>query len=300
MLKIAWHQCYAHPLPLGHRFPMLKYELLPQQLIHQGIVINENFFEPQPLKEQWITNTHTKAYWEKLKTLSLNKQEERRTGFPLSKALIDREIIIAQGTINCAEFALHYGAAMNIAGGTHHAFTNMGEGFCLLNDVGMAANYLLEKQLVQQILVVDLDVHQGNGTAEIFKNNTRVFTFSMHGAKNFPVRKEQSDLDVSLPDDTNDELYLKLLNKHLNNLVQTIKPDFIFFQSGVDVLLEDKLGRLALSIEGCKQRDEIVIKNAYKNKIPLVVVMGGGYAEDIKVILQAHTNTFKVVQDFMF
>jgi len=300
MLKIAWHQCYAHPLPLGHRFPMIKYELLPQQLIHLGIVANENFFEPKPLKEQWIINIHEKAYWEKLKNLTLTKQEERRTGFPLSKALVDREITIAQGTIDCAEFAIKYGAAMNIAGGTHHAFTNKGEGFCLLNDIAIASNYLLEKQLAHQILVVDLDVHQGNGTAEIFKNNKRVFTFSIHGAKNFPVKKEQSGLDIPLPDNTGDEIYLNLLNEHLSNLIKTVQPDFIFFQSGVDVLKEDKLGRLSLSVEGCKKRDEIVIESAYKNKIPLVAVMGGGYAEDIKLILEAHTNTFKVVQDVMF
>jgi len=300
MLKIAWHQYYAHPLPEAHRFPMIKYELLPQQLIHQGIVKKENFFEPQPLTEKWILKTHTKTYWKKLKTLSLTRQEERRTGFPLSKALIEREITIAKGTINCAEFALQYGAAMNIAGGTHHAFTDRGEGFCLLNDIAITANYLLEKKLVKQILVVDLDVHQGNGTAEIFKNEKRVFTFSMHGAKNFPVKKEQSDLDVPLPDNTADKVYLKLLHQHLTKLLNSLQPDFIFFQGGVDVLKEDKLGRLALSIEGCKTRDEIVIKNAFKHKIPLVAVMGGGYAEDIKLILQAHTNTFKVVQDVMF
>lgn len=300
MLKIAWHQCYAHHLPVGHRFPMIKYELLPQQLIHLGIATNKNIFEPKPLPEKWILKTHHKAYWEKLKDLALTKQEERRTGFPLSKALVNREITIAQGTIDCAEFALKYGAAMNIAGGTHHAFTNKGEGFCLLNDIAIASNYLLEKKLVQQILVVDLDVHQGNGTAEIFKNYKQVFTFSMHGAKNFPVKKEQSDLDIPLPDNTGDEIYLNLLEEHLTKLINVVQPGFIFFQSGVDVLKEDKLGRLALSITGCKKRDEIVIETAYKNNIPLVAIMGGGYAEDIKIILQAHTNTFKVVQDVFF
>jgi len=300
MLKIAWHPCYMHPLPFGHRFPMIKYELLPQQLIHYGIVSKNNFFEPKPLQEKWIIKTHKKAYWEKLKFLNLSKKEERRTGFPLSKALVEREITIAQGTIDCAEFALKYGASMNIAGGTHHAFTNLGEGFCLLNDIAIAANYLLAKKLAKQILVVDLDVHQGNGTAEIFKTNKKVFTFSMHGAKNFPVKKERSDLDAPLPDNTTDEPYLNLLNTHIKNLLKKVQPDFIFFQSGVDVLKEDKLGRLALSLEGCKQRDGIVIESAFKNKIPLVVVMGGGYAEDIKLILQAHTNTFKVVQDVMF
>jgi len=189
MLKIAWSPIYAHPLPEGHRFPMIKYELLPQQLLYEGTITETNLFKPKPLPKKYIINTHCPTYWQKLKTLNLSKQEERRTGFPLSTQLVEREITIAQGTIDCAKFALQNGAAMNIAGGTHHAFTNRGEGFCLLNDVAIAANYLIQKKLAQQILVIDLDVHQGNGTAQIFRQQPRVFTFSMHGAKNFPMQK---------------------------------------------------------------------------------------------------------------
>ncbi|MGB0932208.1 MAG: histone deacetylase, partial [Chitinophagales bacterium] len=192
MLKIAYSPIYAHPLPANHRFPMAKYELLPQQLLYEGMITEENIFTPKPVSEKYILNTHCSDYWDKLRNLQLTRKEERRTGFPLSPELILREITIAQGTIEAALFALQYGIAMNIAGGTHHAFTNRGEGFCLLNDLAIASNYLLEKRLVRQILIVDLDVHQGNGTAQIFQNQPKVFTFSMHGAKNYPLHKETS------------------------------------------------------------------------------------------------------------
>jgi len=300
MLKIAWSPIYAHPLPEGHRFPMIKYELLPQQLIHEGTITEANLFAPEPLPEKYITNTHCPTYWQKLKNLDLTRQEERRTGFPLTAQLVEREITIAQGTIDCANFALQHGAAMNIAGGTHHAFTNRGEGFCLLNDVAIAANYLIEKKLAQQILVVDLDVHQGNGTAEIFKQQAQVFTFSMHGAKNFPMQKEQSDLDIALPDATNYDFYLAQLHQHLPKLIAQIKPDFVFYISGVDVLEEDQLGRLSLSLTGCKMRDRFVIEQCYYNKLPVVAVMGGGYSKSIKTILEAHSNTFRLAQSIYF
>lgn len=300
VLKIAWSSIYAHPLPKGHRFPMIKYELLPQQLLYEGTINETNLFSPKALSEKYILNTHCLTYWQKLKTLSLSKQEERRTGFPLTAKLVEREITIARGTIDCAKFALKNGAAMNIAGGTHHAFTNRGEGFCLLNDVAIAANYLIQKKLAQQILVIDLDVHQGNGTAQIFQHQTQVFTFSMHGAKNFPMKKEQSDLDVPLPDDIRDSSYLKLLLHHLPKLLAKVKPDFVFYISGVDVLAEDQLGRLSLSIEGCKNRDEIVIEHCFQNNLPIVTVMGGGYAKAIKTILEAHSNTFRLMQSIYF
>ena len=176
MLKIAWSEIYAHPLPENHRFPMEKYDLLPRQLLHEGTISQENIFTPIPLEEKWILKAHKKAYWEKLKNLKLTRSEIRRTGFPLSQQLVDREITIANGTLQCADYALQYGIAMNIAGGTHHAFTDRGEGFCLLNDIAIASHYLLEFGKAKQILVVDLDVHQGNGTAEIFARDPRVFT----------------------------------------------------------------------------------------------------------------------------
>jgi acetoin utilization deacetylase AcuC-like enzyme len=175
MLKVAWSDSYVLPLPPHHRFPMSKYEILPQQLLYEGTLKRDNFFSPARIDDQWIIRTHDQHYWNKLQSLSLTQKEIRRTGFPLNHALVQREVIIMQGTLQCTHFAKQYGVAMNIAGGTHHAFTNKGEGFCLLNDIAIAAYYLLDNNLAKQILVVDLDVHQGNGTAQIFRNEPRVF-----------------------------------------------------------------------------------------------------------------------------
>ena len=196
MLKIAYDKIYAHPLPEGHRFPMIKYELIPEQLLREGLITSENLFSPQPVDEKTILLTHDELYWERLRDLGLNAQEERRTGFPLTRQLVDREMCISQGTIDGCLFAKQNGIAFNVAGGTHHAGSNWGEGFCLLNDQAIAANYLLKNSLSSSILIIDLDVHQGNGTAEIFQNESRVFTFSMHAEKNFPFRNEKSDLDI--------------------------------------------------------------------------------------------------------
>lgn len=300
MLKIAWSDIYQHPLPNNHRFPMEKYSLLPAQLLHEGTVEKDNFFEPDFLEEKYILSVHKQEYWEKLKNQTLNKSEIRRTGFPLSKQLVEREIMIAEGTRQCAKYALENGIAMNIAGGTHHAFTDRGEGFCLLNDIAIASQYLLDENLVKQILVIDLDVHQGNGTAEVFYQNDNVFTFSMHGAKNYPLHKEKSNLDIDLPDDTNDEEYLTILQQTLLDLKTKLSPNFIFFQSGVDVLKTDKLGRLGMSIQGCRKRDEMVLEYCHKNNIPVVAIMGGGYSPKISDIIEAHANTFRLAQDIYF
>ncbi len=300
MLKIAWTPIYAHPLPKNHRFPMEKYNLLPEQLLYEGTITNDHFFAPEPLSDDLVMRTHDSEYWKKLKGLALDRKEERRTGFPLSQQLVDREVVIMNGTLQAAKYALEYGVAMNIAGGTHHAFTDRGEGFCLLNDIAIASHYLLDNGLAKQVLVVDLDVHQGNGTAQIFEKEDRVFTFSMHGDKNYPMHKEQSDLDVPLPDGITDEPYLKLLDEHLKRLLDEVAPDFIFFQSGVDVLSTDKLGRLGMSIEGCKARDRKVLQLAHTNQIPLVASMGGGYSEKIAHIVEAHANTYRLAQEIYF
>ncbi len=300
MLKIAWTESYVLPLPPNHRFPMSKYEILPQQLLHEGTIKTENIFQPSPLDEQWILNTHEAGYWNNLSTLSLTPQEIRRTGFPLTNELVQREIVIANGTVQCALYALKFGIAMNIAGGTHHAFTNRGEGFCLLNDMAIAARYILQQELVKRILIVDLDVHQGNGTAQIFQDDSRVFTFSMHGAHNYPLIKERSDLDIGLPDRVEDNFYLSVLDVNLKNLLDQVQPDFIFYQSGVDILDTDKLGRLNVSREGCKKRDRLVLTAAKENKIPLVASMGGGYSPDFRDIIEAHANTFRVAQEIFF
>lgn len=300
MLRIAWSDIYCHPLPENHRFPMIKYELLPQQLLLEGTVTSENFFKPEPVPEQLILRTHDPVYWSRLQRGELTRSEERKTGFPWSKQLVEREVIIAGGTVKATEFALEHGIAMNIAGGTHHAFTDRGEGFCLLNDIAIAAHHLLDSKGIGNILVVDLDVHQGNGTAQIFKDDPRVFTFSMHGGSNYPMEKEQSDLDIDLPDKTGDNEYLELLESNLSRLVEELGPSFIFFQSGVDVLATDKIGRLALTIPGCKSRDRLVLECCHKNNIPVVASMGGGYSEKIAYIVEAHANTYRLAQEIFF
>ena len=299
MLKIAFHENYDHPLKKRHRFPMEKYDLLPKQLIHEGTCSEENFFKPRKVNDEDVLRAHTSEYLQKLKTLTLSKSEIRVTGFSLSQELVDRELVITQGTIEASLYALEYGIAMNIAGGTHHAYSTRAEAFCLLNDQAVAAAYLLHHQKASKILIVDLDVHQGNGTAEIFKNHKDVFTFSMHGEKNYPFDKEISDLDIGLPNDINDEEYLGVLYKTLPKLIEGEKPDFIYYLCGVDILATDKLGKLACTLEGCKKRDEFVLKLCVENKIPVMCSMGGGYSPDIKIIIEAHANTFRVATELI-
>ena len=279
---------------------MLKYELIPAQLLHEGVISPSDLFSPVCASESDIMATHDHHYWKQLRDLQLPPKEQRRTGFPLSAQLVDREIRIAQGTIDGARYAFEAGVAFNVAGGTHHAGSNWGEGFCLLNDQAIAANYLLNNKLAYLILIIDLDVHQGNGTAELFEKEPRVFTFSMHGANNFPYRKEKSDKDIALADGTADEEYLDLLYENLPAIIKQHNPDFIFYLAGVDVLATDKLGKLALSKEACKRRDEFVFSQAIQHKIPVQVSMGGGYSPQIRDIVEAHCNTFKVAHDLYF
>lgn len=300
MLKIAFHPIYKHPLPEGHRFPMLKYELLPEQLIYEGTCSNDNFFEPKIPIEDHILRVHAEAYVQDLKQLSLDKRAARKIGFPLSQMLVERELIIADGTIKASEFALQNGIAMNIAGGTHHAYTNRGEAFCLLNDQAIGARYLQLKKLAHKILIVDLDVHQGNGTAEIFQKDPSVFTFSMHGKSNYPFKKETSDLDIALENNTNDDSYLNILYDTLPKLIAQEQPDFIFYLCGVDVISTDKLGKLGLSLDGCKERDRFVLETCKTNHLPVMCSMGGGYSPDIKTIVEAHANTFRLAQHIFF
>lgn len=300
MLKIAWSPIYSHSLPANHRFPMIKYDLLPEQLIYEGTITEDNLFAPHPLEERYIVNTHDTDYWHRLRCQQLTKSEIRKTGFPMSEQLVQREITIMQGTVQAALYALEYRVAFNVAGGTHHAFTDRGEGFCLLNDIAISVNYLLEKQLVRQVLVVDLDVHQGNGTAQIFRDNPAVFTFSVHGAKNYPMHKEASDLDLPLPDGTDDATYLSRLGETLPRLLDEVAPDFVFFQSGVDVLATDKLGRLGLTLAGCKERDRRVLQACYDARVPIALSMGGGYSEKIARIVEAHANTYRLAQEIFF
>ena len=293
VIKIAFDPIYAHPLPEGHRFPMLKYELIPAQLLHEGTITTANLFSPKPCEHEVVLWTHGKDYLDKLLTQTLTASEQRKIGFPQSKALTQRELIITQGTIDCCYYAIEDGVALNIAGGTHHAFAERGEGFCLLNDFAVAANYLLHHKLANKILIIDLDVHQGNGTAKLFESNSNVFTFSMHGQHNYPFHKEISDLDVPLKDGTDTSTYLTILNDTLPDLINKVKPDFAFYLSGVDILESDKFGKLKVTIEGCKRRDEIVFQLLKQRNIPCVVAMGGGYSEDVKIIVEAHCNTYR-------
>ena len=299
MLRVAFDPVYDHPLPQGHRFPMAKYTLLAEQLIYEGTLQPEQFFRPQALDEAWILQTHTADYWQSLKEGWIAPRAMRKIGFPYSPQLIHRSRTIAQGTIDCALHALkHQTAALNIAGGTHHAYSGHGEGFCLLNDIAIAANYLLAQNLVRRILIIDLDVHQGNGTAKIFEQEPRVFTFSMHGAKNYPLHKERSDLDVPLADGLSDGDYLRLLDYHLQVALEAAQPDFVFYLSGVDVLAGDKLGRLALSLQGCRERDYRVFACCKRLALPVAVSMGGGYAPQLARIINAHANTYRVAAEW--
>ena len=208
MIKIAFNERYVLDLPEGHRFPMLKYELIRQQLVYEGTINEKQLYDPGLCEEELVLLTHDKAYWERFKSLSLTPKEMRKVGFPLSVQLLRRSLASANGTKRSSDFALENGIAYNIAGGTHHAYTNRGEGFCLLNDIAIASNYLIKYKNIDKILIIDLDVHQGNGTAQIFQNNKQVFTFSMHGKDNYPLKKEHSDLDIALNSGTEDELYL--------------------------------------------------------------------------------------------
>jgi len=296
MFPIAFHPIYKHPLPEGHRFPMIKYELLPQQLLHEGIAQKEDFFEPEVASIENILTVHTKEYVTDLLNFTLDARAARKIGFPLSKELVERELRIAQGTILGAEKAFETKVAFNIAGGTHHAYSNRGEAFCLLNDQAIAAQYLLNKKLAKKILIIDLDVHQGNGTAEIFQKNANVFTFSTHGKSNYPFKKETSDLDIAFENNTSDEEFLQTISSIIPKIIEQQKPDFIFYLAGVDILASDKLGKLGCTIEGCKRRDEIVFKNCNQYEIPVQVSMGGGYSPEIKTIIEAHTNTYRVAQ----
>lgn len=290
---IAWHPIFNFPLPPGHRFPMVKYELLHDQLLYEGVVIETAYFMPGTLEEKYILPVHKEDYFRRLVSLRLSKQEIRRIGFPLSQQLIERELRIARGTVTAAETAIKNKIGFNIAGGTHHAGSNWGEGFCMLNDQAIAARYLLDYENVGRILIIDLDVHQGNGTAEIFQHEKRVFTFSMHGRNNFPFHKEKSDVDVGLEDETSGDKYLTLLGKNLDYLFKIIRPDFIFFQAGADVIESDKMGKLKLTIEDCKTRDKLVFEYCKNYHVPVEVSMGGGYSASLKDIVDTHCNTFK-------
>lgn len=296
-LYIAFDPIYAHPLPEGHRFPMLKYELIPAQLLYEGSITPDNIFSPRPCPDQVVLWTHTPEYLGKLHQQTLSAKEQRHIGFPQSPELTRRELMITQGTIHCCHFAFENGVALNVAGGTHHAFADRGEGFCMLNDFAVAANYLLQNNLAKKLLIVDLDVHQGNGTAKLFAHEPRVFTFSIHGKNNYPFHKEQSDLDLAVPDGIGDAEYLRLLEQYLPRLLDNVQPDLVFFLSGVDILSTDKFGKLQVTMDGCRRRDEYVLQQVQQRGLPCVVAMGGGYSPEVRTIVDAHCQTFRAAKN---
>lgn len=300
MFKIAYHTNYTHKVPENHRFPMIKYELLYEQLLLENIAEKTDFFFPDMVEISDTFLAHRQEYVEAFVNLSLTESQARKIGFIQDKELIDRELTLVQGTISGALLAFENKIAFNIAGGTHHAYSDRGEAFCMLNDQAIASTFLLKNKWAKKILIVDLDVHQGNGTAEIFRNNPKVFTFSMHGKNNYPFEKEKSDLDISFDDKTTDNQYLSVLKETLYKLIEKEKPDFIFYQSGVDVLASDKLGKLALSVEGCAERDAIVFEFCQKYQIPIQCSMGGGYSPNLVTIIKAHTNTFRKAKDIFY
>ncbi|WP_035560692.1 histone deacetylase [Hymenobacter sp. IS2118] len=294
MPLLATSDHYTLDLPAGHRFPIAKYSLIREQLLWQGIAAAEDFYEPGLCAEEDVLRVHTAEYWHKVRDLQLSAAEVRRLGLPQSPQLVRRSLSSSAGTLQAALHALQDGVGLNLAGGTHHAFADRGEGFCVLNDQAIAAAHLLAHGLAQQILIVDLDVHQGDGTASIFQSEPRVFTFSMHAGANYPLRKETSDLDIALELGTGDADYLRLLHEALPKLLAQVQPDFVFYQAGVDVLATDKLGKLSLTPAGCRQRDEYVLGLCREQQLPVAVSMGGGYSERLADIVDAHCNTFRV------
>lgn len=273
---------------------MEKYGLIYQQLQYEGLMESGDFLVPDSIDLSHVKQVHTQAYLDKLLNLDCSPREQRVSGFVHNTDLINRELRIMEGTRMCAEAVIHGGMALNIAGGTHHAFTDRGEGFCLLNDQAIAAKWLLNEGLFQRILIVDLDVHQGNGTAEIFTGTPEVFTFSMHGGANYPMNKETSDKDIDLETFTDDKTYLERLKTELNAILDTFQPDFMFYQCGVDILESDKLGKLKVTQNGIRLRDEFVLNSAKERNLPLVCSMGGGYSKEVRDIVNAHMHVFRL------
>ena len=296
-MVIAHHPCYAHPLPANHRFPMAKYDFLHGQLQLEGFDEYADWPMLAAMSTSTIQSCHTAEYWETLRQGSWSRTAERRSGFTWSPALVERESIIMSGSLLGALEALQGGVGLNIAGGTHHAFADRAEGFCLLNDFAIAARHLIDHHGASRILIVDLDVHQGNGTASITSDDANIVTFSMHGASNYPFHKEESSLDVALPDGTEDLAYLDLLGHHLPTLLDRCQPDVVFYQCGVDVLETDKLGKLSLTMQGCAERDRFVLESCRSRDIGVACAMGGGYSPDVSLIVEAHMQTFRTARE---
>ena len=292
-MRAFYSDHFVLPLPEGHKFPMSKYARLRERILAEGIVSSEDLHEAPLAAIEDLRLVHDAAYVDAVLSGTVAPAIQRRIGFPWSPQMVERSRRSVGATIAAAHAALDEGVAANLAGGTHHAFADRGEGFCVFNDVAVAARVLQRDQLARRIAIVDLDVHQGNGTAAIFSGDESVFTFSMHGDKNFPFKKELSDLDVALADGTGDDEYLSLLHTHLTTVLNRHQPDFVFYLAGADPFEGDRLGRIKMTIHGLKRRDEIVMEACTKARLPVAISMSGGYATDVDAIVAIHTNTIR-------
>lgn len=296
-VPIVHSDAYVAPLPDGHRFPMNKYFYLMQQLRASGLAGDDNVFTPRPAPRAWLDLAHDPAYVSAVLEQRVDVQASRRIGFPVTEYVALRSQLSSAGTLMAARMALDTGVAINSAGGSHHAHTDFGAGFCVFNDVAVAAKVLLEEREVSKILVVDLDVHQGDGTARIFAGNSQCFTFSMHCEINFPVRKADSDLDIGLATKTADTGYLKALADTLPYLLARTAPDIVFYNAGVDPHEADRLGKLSLTDGGIAARDRYVINTCRARQIPIAIVMGGGYGSDVPAIARRHSFVYQAAAE---
>jgi len=293
-VKAYYSDHFVLPLPEGHKFPMAKYSRLRERIVAEGIIAASDLCQAPASSWEDLRLIHTDQYLNDVATGSLSREAQRRIGFPWSEAMVERARRSVGATIAAAETALDEGVSANLAGGTHHAFADRGEGYCVFNDVAVATRVLQREHHANRIAVVDLDVHQGNGTAAIFRTDASVFTFSMHGDKNFPFKKEASDLDVPLADGTGDDEYLSLLQLHLTAVLNRHQPDFVFYLAGADPFEGDRLGRIKMTIDGLRRRDEIVMEACTRARLPIAISMSGGYANDVDAIVTIHTNTIRV------
>jgi len=294
-MRVFYTPRYYADIGEGHVFPIRKFELVRDRLLGEGTLAPDEIVEPREAAIADVLLVHTEDYVTRLRAGALTQRELRRLGLPWSKALVRRSLLAASGTINAARSALADGVGSNLAGGTHHAFPDRGEGFCVLNDVAIAISVLRRDRLIRRAAVVDLDVHQGNGTAFIFREDEDVFTFSMHGAKNYPLFKLRSSLDVELGDGTTDDEYLDALARNLPR-VFAHRPDIVFYLGGADPFVGDRLGRLALTVAGLRARDRVVLRECRARGFPVATVMSGGYAEDINDTVEIHCNTIRAAK----
>ncbi len=299
IFNIFYSPFYYADIGEGHVFPIKKFEFVRNKLLKEGNLSPGEIVEPNPAEIKDVLLVHTEDYIKRLRGGTLTVKEVRRLGLPWSESLVRRSFLAVSGTINAARSALDNGISSNLAGGTHHAFPDRGEGFCVLNDVAIAIRVLQRDKLAKKFLIIDCDVHQGNGTAFIFKDEKEIFTFSMHGAKNYPLFKENSSLDIELPDNTSDREFIETLSEALPRIFLN-EPDIVFYLAGADPYEKDKLGRLGLTINGLRQRDETVLEYAKMLEIPIVTVMSGGYALDINDTVEIHCNTIRAVKKVFF